>query len=551
MRSDATSTELLHIAQGLGNAVMVKSPVGKSFGTNGNKLTNPEVWAQTVSYFIVTVLGFSFWFFMVVPFASHRETYWWLAMVPSQPFAKAFGLISSTYRPLAQVATWSAFKILNPSIFPTSVLRQALLQGFVYGMFVLAWWFIYSTAEQRRVFALIAFLTGGVFFAGYVHLFHLYGIYYVSVMLTLGAIFRFHASSAIDKREVWFAVVATLLALWHPFATGLFSGFYFGFYLDTFRERSRKQHARAFAILLIGLMAVAAVVILFPRDAPMPLGNRLLGFLVSYQTNEVNRVASLVAFVLAQMVVASMDLSLRVKAAESFILSVLSVVFLLNGIPLLLLWFGAALMKLGRLHRWDLFFLMLAAALLPFGGGIGTPIYVLFAIIVATYATSLEWWKAERALSFFRPQHVIVLVFAAAIVVLMVRVGIQVPIVTKVANPLLAERERTYQLENILAWLHKSEYCGNDLAFVENAGSPIDSVESAIRRRNRPPSALEDVQLFWQTDLQCRKSGNSVNTVEKATVTFGGSTLRDLRPVFEIEGRYSGDATLWVRDSRK
>ena len=78
----------------------------------------------------------------------------------------------------------------------------------------------------------------------------------------------------------------------------------------------------------------------------------------------------------------------------------------------------------------------------------------------------------------------------------MIRVGIKVPIVTRVASPLLTERERTYQLEHILAWLHNSDYCGYEIAFVENAGSPIDSVESAITRRNRPPAALEMSSFF-------------------------------------------------------
>jgi len=74
-----------------------------------------------ISYFIFAVFGFSFWFLMAVPFASHRESYWWLAMVQSHPFSQAFGVISSTYRPLSQPATWLAFLILDPRIFPTSV----------------------------------------------------------------------------------------------------------------------------------------------------------------------------------------------------------------------------------------------------------------------------------------------------------------------------------------------------------------------------------------------------------------------------------------------
>lgn len=525
----------------IGDGRIMKNHVGRIW-FHGNH--DPNSRTQTISYFILTVLGFSFWFLIAVPFASHRETYSWLAGVQTQSFAQQFSFgLSSTYRPLAQVATWFGFVILDPRIFPTSVLRQALLQGFVYGMFVLAWWLIYRTAPQRRAFALVACVAGGVFFSGYIHLFHLYGLFYVPVLLTLGALLHFHASDTFEKGEVWFALVATVLAFWHPFATALFVGFYFGFYVDTFRQRSKAQHVQSVTILFVGILTIAALVMLFPRTQ-MPLHTKLYGFLVSYQTNEVNWIASLIAFLLTQAVVFSMGLSPKVKLAAVLLVSILSAVFFLKGLPLLFLWFCAILIKLLRLRCWSLFFLALTAGVLPFGGGIGTPIYVLFAIIVAAYVTPLGWAQAERAVSIVKTRYVVAAIVAATIVVLMVRVGTKVPMVTKVASPLLAERERTYQLENILAWLHSSDYCGYDVGFVENAGSPIEDVESAITRRNRPPAALEDVQFFWKTVLQCQSSQH--HKAGTAIVTFGGAALPNSKPVFKIGGTYAGDATVWI-----
>ena len=105
------------------------------------------------------------------------------------------------------------------------------------------------------------------------------------------------------------------------------------------------------------MMAIAALAVVFPRaDAMMSLHTRLLGLLVSYRTNEVNLAASLVAFVLTQMVVFSMDLSPKLKATIFSLVSALSAVFLLKGLPLLLLWLSAALIKLLYLRRWSLFF---------------------------------------------------------------------------------------------------------------------------------------------------------------------------------------------------
>lgn len=288
----------------------------------------------------------------------------------------------------------------------------------------------------------------------------------------------------------------------------------------------------------------------FPRAAAMPLDTRLFGFLVSYQTNEVNRFASLVAFLLAQTVIFSMRLSPKVKLVAVLLLSALSGLFLLKGLPLLLVWFGVVLIKLLLSRDWSLFFLMLTAVLLPFGGGIGTPIYVLFAIITATYVTALGWAHAEKVLSFVKTGYVVAVVVATTVVILLVRVGIKVPIVARVASPLLTERERTYQLENILAWLHNSDYCSFEISFPEKAGSPIDSLETAISRKNRPPSQLEDVQLFWKTVLQCPVAGRAGNQTGTAVVTFGGPAQADSSPVYEVKGRYAGDATVWIRNSQ-
>jgi hypothetical protein len=532
---------------------------GKNTGLVRPYIPDPNARSQMLSYFILTVLGFSFWFLMAVPFASHRETYWWLATVRSHDFAHAFSFISSTYRPLHQAATWLAFLVLDPSVFPTNALRQALFQLTIYGLFVLAWWLIYSAAAERRIFALVAFVAGGVFFSGYVHLFHIYGISYVPVILTLGALLRFHASATFDKREEWFAAVATLLVFWHPFATALFAGFYFGYYLDTFWQRSGAQHVQAVLILIISMTTIVALVIAVPRFWPgassllvetstRPLNTRLFAFLVSYQTNEVNWTASLAAFLLAQMVVFSARLSARLKLAAFLFVSALSIVFLLKSLPVLLVWLCTVLIKLFILRYWSLFFLALTAVLLPLGGGIGTPIYALFAIIVATYVTPLEWTQAENALSSIKTRYVNGATIAVTIVLLMVRMGIEVPIVTRAARPLLAERERTYQLENILAWLHNSPYCGYDIAFVERADNPIDSVESAIKRRNRPPASLEDVQLFWKTVFQCRPVERPSINAGIATVTFGGPSLAGSRSVFQVGGRYAGDAAVWIAD---
>lgn len=505
---------------------------------------------RTLSFFFLAVLGFSFWFFMAVPFATHREGYSWLATVQNHPFAYAFSnSMSVTYRPLGQAAGFLGVLLLDPTIFPTSVLRQTLLQGFVYATFVLGWWFVYLAAAERRVMAVVAFGAGGVFFPGYVHLFHIYGIMYTPVILALGALFLFHARGNMGRHEVSLTALATVLALWHPFATALFVGFYFGFYLETFKQRSGTEHVRALGILVLGSSAALSLGLVFARHdaATMSLRTRLLGSLVSYQTSEINLAASVVAFALTLLVVFSMALPARLKLAAFLGASALGLVFLTKGLPLLLLWVSAVLVKLLLSRTWSLFFMTLAAAMFPFGGGIGAPVFALFPIMAAVYGTAYAWPQAEQALSFLKPQVAMGIIAVSAVVVVMVRAGMRVPVVTKAATPLLMERERTYQMENMLAWLHNSQYCGYDIALAVQSDNPIDSVESAITRRNRPPASLVDIQHLWNGVLRCNRANPGEREPGAVTITFGGPALPQSSPVYSIPSTVAGPATAWIK----
>ena len=467
-------------------------------------------------------------------------------MVHNEGLQYAFGFISKTYRPLAQGLSWLGFMVLDPRVFPTSVVRQAVLQGSIYLLFIAAWWLIYPTALQRRVFAVLALVAGAVFFSGYVQLFHIYGVFYAAVALMLGIVFRFHASAGLQRREVAVGIGAIILALWHPFATALFLGYYFGFYIETFRRRSVPEHVRAIVVMCLSMAAVAILVVIDPTRADkLSLGDRIFGALVTYRANEVNWISSVVAGMLAIVTVVGMVKTRKAALGGAVMTSLLCAAAFSEGMPVLLVWLAASLIKLWRLRCFALCCLALAAIVLPLGGGIGTPIYGLFAIIVAVYATALGSSRAEIALARVPNALVLAVVGAAIAVTGAVRFGVSVPVVERLAIPLLAERERTYQLETVLAWLHGSSYCAYDVSFLDDAGNPIESVESVMTRRFRPPAALGDVQLFWGNVMRC-KAVPSATKPGTAVITFGRSQLTGGRPVFTVRGTYAGNAVVWL-----
>ncbi len=501
--------------------------------------------AAELAFFLIAILGFSFWFFLAVPFASHRETYWWLAMVKTQGVADALSVISSTYRPLAQLTTWLAFLALDPAVFPTSPVRQAIAQCLIYGCFVGGWWHLYRGAPERRVLAAFSLVTGAVFFSGYVHLFHIYGLFYAPVILTLGALVRWQDHPRWEQGETTAGLAAIILTLWHPFATGLFGGFYFGYYLDTFRNRNRAGHWRALAILAGCLLALLLAVVLFARPAGETVPPRWVGFLVSYRTNEVNPVAMAVALMLAGASIWSMKLTPAVRAAALAIAAGGAALCLRFDVPILLVWLATVLCRLGYERCWRLFFLMGAATLLPVGSGIGTPIYGLFAIALATYVTAWGWSATEQRLARIPAAAPLLTVCLAGVTLVALRGGTTVPWLTPLSTPLLAERERTYQMEEALDRLSRTKQCGAEIYFADEAGSPVSSVESALDRRHRPPAWIGDVRLFWKKSLGCGGSRPDEDA-PSLILTFGDQTVPDAKRVFAVPGRYAGAVSAWI-----
>src|SRR5688572_19194784 len=443
---------------------------------------------SNVIHFLLTISGFSFWFFMAVPFALHRESYVWFTWAGHDSLVRALGTITATWRPLAQTATWLGFLALDPQVFPTSPVRQAILQCMIYALFALAWLIIYSASPQRRVLSIVAFVAGGVFFSGYIHLFHIYGLFYLPVLVIVALMLRLHSMPGERRGEAFVIFLAMVLVLWHPFATAIFLGFYFGRYLSTLGELSTRQHLRTWAVLVFGAGAVLASLVLSPR---VNQTFNPFGFIATYQTNEVNGVASLIALMLALVTAFSMDFSARLKFVIAAGIAATAMVFWSLNLPIILLWVGVAALKLVISRNWELAVPLVVTALLPYGAGIGAPVYALYTITLTVFVTGLGWTSAEAKLRTYNYAPAgVALLMVLGVAIVSVRTGVSVPVVSQFAQPLLAERERTYQLEEVLSWLAASDYCRYGVTFATGSEDPVESVSDALVRRYRPPARL-------------------------------------------------------------
>src|SRR5262249_18654170 len=169
------------------------------------------------------------------------------------------------------------------------------------------------------------------------------------------------------KRETLLAIIAIAFVLWYPFATVVFLGFYFGRYLDDFRALDHKQHLKTWIILLLGSSAVLVAIVSSPNLGQSWSYSPVSAFVVSYRTNEVNHIASLVALALAFAALFSTGATGRSRLISTAVISVLGVCFFVVKIPLLLLWVLVVVGKLLYRRSWGLLVPFVVAILLPYG----------------------------------------------------------------------------------------------------------------------------------------------------------------------------------------
>jgi hypothetical protein len=210
------------------------------------------------------------------------------------------------------------------------------------------------------------------------------------------------------------------------------------------------------------------------------------------------------------------------------------------GLPVLPLWVAWAAAKAARHGRWTMAAVVGACALLPLPNPSGSPTYGIFVVFAALSATALDEEGLETRL-----RRIPSGAFAAAAAVLLavalaVRSGWPVPIVSGFARPLLAEGERTRQVEVLADRLLASRWRLEQVRFATNYTMPVNA--DAVDRRHRPPTEVAHLAtwLDW-------KRGGSATGGDTLVMAFGGETRPGMDTLFVAHGRYAGDALVLRR----
>lgn len=493
---------------------------------------------------ITSVLGLSFWFFLGFPFANRLESYVWIVQL------NRLGLLDAltqtlepvaNFRPLSTATAWLGYRLSGGSIYPQQVLN--------YSIAVLAWLVVFLAIKEKKLFSCIALIVGGFFFPGYIYLFHLHGVFFSPLLLLVAFLvaIAMYEDTKNNTMLVTASILAILVSFYHPFALLTYIAFVPGLFLDNisrggFQAITRKRLAIAgsFCILALGLIRV-----LVPNQNLLLRNEVMLGLLTSYKMVELDSLVSIVAFLLSIITVSGLNTSLRVRATLSVIIALLSFVFHLAAQPVMVVWIFTCLLKMVLMHKWPIAFLIVSTSMFPAITATGSPTYTVFVLMICAAAVPLGWSALEKRLFFVDNRFTLILSIIVISIVCLLRYGVRIPIISELANPIPAEREKTFQLENVIRWKMESSYYREyELVLCQPAKNPAASpnaIASAMERKHRAPTYQECLDAYIASIRMPRHEESS----HRLLACFGNESISNAQAVYVVQGKYNGDAIVY------
>ena len=475
--------------------------------------------------------GLAFWFVIGLPWGPHNESFDWIVRLEQRSLWGAlFERFPSvlSLRPLGTGPAWVLYRLGRHDVGLVEFLNAVFA--------ILAWVWAARGLRELRLFSLFALVAGGVFFAGYIWVFHLHGIFYGPLLLYVAVLLRL-ASGPLDLRTLLAVFVGALVtALVHPYALVFALAFVAGATLQTPMLRSSMGAA---VLAVIGSGAVAAYLLLVPSSERGIEGAVLPGLLASYRTLELNVIGAAVAAGFAAWT-ATRTWRGGGGAIAGVLTAALAAVAYAMHFPVLPLWFAWAALKCAHRGRWTMAALVTATALVPIPNPTGSPTYGIFAVLTAAYASALDEPSTDGVLHWLGPRFATAIVGLLLLVAIAIRAGVPVPVLSRLAEPLLAEGERTRQFEVLVTKVLDSPWRDSPARFVRSAQSPAEA--DAIDRRFRAPT--NDHHL--ETWLDWRR-GAAPTAMDTLWIGFGGDAPAGMETLFVARGRYAGDALVLRR----
>ena len=483
----------------------------------------------------LSALGVACWFVVGFPFGNHNESYYWAARFQHETGWDVLWTrtLAATPRPLGQGLAFLGWQAAGGSSWPVQLFNFALA--------AVALCMTARIVRETRTFAVTALAVGGGFFTGYVYLFHLHGIFYSPLLVLIATLLYLHQAERLTRPQGDMIAAACALgvgALFHPYALVIFLGYVSGSCIERWKSSSVADCLRQAVLALTSLAVLAAT---RPGHHALSFDN-VQAFVTSYALAAMTPLLAILASVLAVATPLGIaTLAPRQRWGLAGAIGLCCAAFMVAGAPVILVWIIAAMAKAAYLGQWSLAGMTAGAALLPIVAPSGSPTYAVFAIFLSAIGFAWGWTALELMLARLRTRWIALALVLTVLLVGVVRVGVEVPIVSRAARPLMAEREKTRQLEAIIDWMLASEYRHAALVLERNA-NPAEVVRAAVDRRWRPPTYQDYLDAYLAT-RRGHASGQPT-----LVVTFGGHEQPGMILVKSVPGRFAG-AALVFRES--
>lgn len=477
--------------------------------------------------------GVIFWFIVGFPFDHHNESYVIASQLRSMDLWSAtFGRVFpvANLRPAGQGLMWIALAI------PSGL---ALIQIFNALCTIIAFVVALRAVRARAALSLALCATGAVLFAGYIFLFHMHGVFY-GPLLILAAVLAGATPSPLDGATVRRLGILTLVVLlFHPYALFLFGAWLLAaLFSGTVTLRTLVTRD---LLMTLSVVVVAGVLLLLPpREAAQSLTAMFLGGMVSYGVVEVHPLVTLFIGLLIALTIATMRRSAGVVGMLALV--ALSIGAFLLGVPTALIWIVICLVKVLLTRRWNQALLLAMTTVFPFPTATGSPTYGIFATLLATVVMVDGLEDVEERWHLSSPWLSGAIVGLALILVVLVRSDVRIPGVDALARPLKAEREKTAQLQHILAWNTSTNGPRGGIVLSRLSLNPT-AAPDIVDRRFRPPTS----QAFLDRYVLATAGRDTVHNGGILLVTFGGDTLAGRVPVMTFPGSSAGPALVYPR----
>jgi len=485
-------------------------------------------------YLLLAVSGLSFCFFLGFPFDNHNESYLWVVALNKASFWEALTrpiIKMESFRPLGMANAWLTYR-LSGNIY----LQELLNWLFAASSFVV----LFAAARNKIFFSLLAALTTACFFAGYVYLFHLHGVFYGPFQLYV-ALLTFIASRKTHLNAKMLAITAGftfIVAMYHTFALLVYCAFLAGYAIQIYKNSNKKQYiqiALAFAATL-----VLAKIILEHKEV---LSTKAMtnGLITSYTLTEINKVITGIAIIMSILAIAPLLKTTRWLIAACLATVAVSAVFVYLHFPVLLLWIAICVVKAASEKKWAMAGLVAATAVLPVGSGSGSPTYVVFVLMICAFLTAEDpRYTIRDSPAINRLATLVVLLVFGCL--LLVRAGVSVPVVSLIAKPILSEKEKTQQLNDIINWKVKDiQYDSFRLLLYDSWELPVNA-KNSITRANRPVTRQTDLDYYVDFLTGGQHSADKPRVLY---VTFGNQVPDGKEPVFSVKGKWNGNAAVF------